>query len=146
MGDEETQKSNFDNRGRERLSPSPPSEPCVRFSRTRLSSGWFPHRDWLANTRATIMVNSSCAAKKALAICLNDAVAQRANMRSFHAEASTHDRSRSWVTAPCVVPSDTNSASLSLCLCGKLTHPPSCLPSLGTAFLRFSRLTTATVP
>ena len=25
-------------RGRERLSPSPPSEPCVRFSRTRLSS------------------------------------------------------------------------------------------------------------
>src|SRR5439155_18610777 len=35
---------------RERLSPSPPSEPCVRFSRTRLSSRWFPHRDWLANT------------------------------------------------------------------------------------------------
>src|SRR5437867_3069272 len=31
-------------RGRERLSPSPPSEPCVRFSRTRLSSRWFPHR------------------------------------------------------------------------------------------------------
>ena len=25
-------------RGRKRLSPSPPSEPCVRFSRTRLSS------------------------------------------------------------------------------------------------------------
>ena len=29
--------SEFD-RGRKRLSPSPPSEPCVRFSRTRLSS------------------------------------------------------------------------------------------------------------
>jgi hypothetical protein len=57
-----------------------------------------------------------------------------ANMRSFHAEAFTHDRSRSWVTAPCIVPSDTNSASLSLCLCVKLTHPPSCLPSLDAAF------------
>jgi hypothetical protein len=29
--------------------PSPPSEPCMRFSRTRLSSRWFPHRDWRAN-------------------------------------------------------------------------------------------------
>jgi len=37
-------------RGRERLSPSPPSEPCVQFSRTRLSSRWFPHRDWYADT------------------------------------------------------------------------------------------------
>ena len=37
-------------RGREGLSPSPPSEPCWRFSRTRLSSRWFPHRDWLACT------------------------------------------------------------------------------------------------
>ena len=36
-------------RGRKRLSPSPPSEPCVRFSRTRLSRRWFPHRDWLAS-------------------------------------------------------------------------------------------------
>jgi hypothetical protein len=58
-----------------------------------------------------------------------------ANMRSFHAEAFTPDRSRSWVTAPCVVSSDTNSASLSLCLCVKLTHPPSCLPSLDAALL-----------
>ena len=32
-------------RGRKGLSPSPPSEPCRRFSRTRLSSRWFPHRD-----------------------------------------------------------------------------------------------------
>jgi len=30
--------------------PSPPSEPCMRFSRTRLSSRWFPHRDWRART------------------------------------------------------------------------------------------------
>src|SRR5207253_10496758 len=50
-------------RGRKRLSPSPPSEPCVRFSRTRLSSRWFPHRDWLASFQAVCMVNSPWAAK-----------------------------------------------------------------------------------
>ncbi|RPJ05677.1 MAG: DNA-binding response regulator [Deltaproteobacteria bacterium] len=37
-------------RGREGLEPSPPSEPCMRFSRTRLSSWWFPHRDWRADS------------------------------------------------------------------------------------------------
>src|SRR5262245_44897152 len=50
-------------RGRKGLSPSPPSEPCVRFSRTRLSSRWFPHRDWLASFQAVCMVNSPWAAK-----------------------------------------------------------------------------------
>ena len=44
---------------------SPPSEPCVRFSRTRLSSQWFPHRDWLAR-QAVSMVNSPRSAKNAL--------------------------------------------------------------------------------
>jgi hypothetical protein len=53
-------------RGRKRLSPSPPSEPCVRFSRTRLSSRWFPHRDWLASFQAALMVNSPWAAKNLL--------------------------------------------------------------------------------
>jgi hypothetical protein len=53
-------------RGRKRLSPSPPSEPCVRFSRTRLSSRWFPHRDWLAGFQAAVMVNSPLAAKNVL--------------------------------------------------------------------------------
>ncbi len=42
---------------------SPPSEPCVQFSRTRLSSQWFPHRDWLACIRACVMVNSPNCAK-----------------------------------------------------------------------------------
>jgi transposase len=32
------QKCSFENMGRKRLNPSPPSEPCWRFSRTRLSS------------------------------------------------------------------------------------------------------------
>ncbi|MFA5924693.1 MAG: hypothetical protein WC856_25970, partial [Methylococcaceae bacterium] len=40
-------------RGRERLSPSPPSEPGVRFSRDGLSSQLFPHRDWRANLWAS---------------------------------------------------------------------------------------------
>ncbi len=41
-----------DDRGREGLSPSPPSEPHVRFSRIRLSSRWFPHRGCLAACHA----------------------------------------------------------------------------------------------
>jgi hypothetical protein len=55
----------LDDRGREGLFPSPPSEPCVRFSRTRLSSRWFQHRDWLARPWASVMVKSPCSAKKA---------------------------------------------------------------------------------
>src|SRR5580698_7879154 len=44
----------------------PPSEPCVRFSRTRLSSRWFPHRGCLAPIRAVLCVNSPNLAKAAL--------------------------------------------------------------------------------
>lgn len=33
-------------KGRERRSPSPPSEPAVQFSRDGLSIQLFPHRDW----------------------------------------------------------------------------------------------------
>jgi hypothetical protein len=44
---------------------SPPSEPCVRFSRTRLSSRWFPHRECLAAVRAVLCVNSPDLAKTA---------------------------------------------------------------------------------
>jgi hypothetical protein len=50
--------------------PSPPSEPCMRFSRTRLSSWWFPHRDWRARTKAAYMVKSPRSAKKAFGHCL----------------------------------------------------------------------------
>ncbi|MGH8657446.1 MAG: site-specific DNA-methyltransferase, partial [Gammaproteobacteria bacterium] len=42
----------LDDRGRERLTPSPPSEPYVRFSRIRLSSWWFPHRECFAASHA----------------------------------------------------------------------------------------------
>ena len=37
---------------------SPPSEPCWRFSRTRLSSRWFPHRGCLARYQTVDCVNS----------------------------------------------------------------------------------------
>ena len=58
-----------------------------------------------------------------------------ANMRSLHSEVSTHDRSRPCVSALCVVPSDTGSALLSLCLSVELSYPPSCLPSLDAVLL-----------
>ena len=58
------------NRGRKRLSPSPPSEPGVRFSRDGLSSQLFPHRDWRANLWASDIVNSPRSAKKAFGHCL----------------------------------------------------------------------------
>src|SRR5438105_7900548 len=78
-------------RGRERLSPSPPSEPCVRFSRTRLSGRWFPHRDWLANPWIALMVNNPCAAKEISYLPPYDAVIQRrqhavAPLRGFHSQ------------------------------------------------------------
>jgi hypothetical protein len=38
----------LNDRGRERLAPPPPSEPYERFSRIRLSSRQFPHRECLA--------------------------------------------------------------------------------------------------
>ena len=44
-------------------SPSPPSEPYVRFSRIRLSSRWFPHRECLAGAKVVRRVNRPCAAK-----------------------------------------------------------------------------------
>ena len=49
--------------GVEKALASPPSEPYVRFSRIRLSSQWFPHRDWLADILASVMVNRPSAAK-----------------------------------------------------------------------------------
>src|ERR1039458_3592733 len=53
-------------RGRERLAPSPPSEPGVQFSRDGLSSQLFPHRDWRANRWASDSVKRPRSAKKAL--------------------------------------------------------------------------------
>ena len=51
-----------------------------------------------------------------------------ANMRSFHTEASTHDQSLLWASAPCVATCGTPGAWLSLCFVVKLTLPPSYPP------------------
>src|ERR1700689_4564838 len=56
-------------RGRERLAPSPPSEPGVQFSRDGLSSQLFPHRDWRANRWASDIVKIPRSAKKAFGHC-----------------------------------------------------------------------------
>ena len=122
-------------RGRKGLSPSPPSEPCVQFSRTRLSSRWFPHRDWLASPRAMTMVNSSRAAKKISFVSL-DAVTSAANMRSLHPEALTHIQSCPWAFAPCLALTGTVGAWLSLCPSVAFTLPPSypSFPRSGFAF------------
>jgi hypothetical protein len=56
-------------------------------------------------------------------------------MRSFHTETSTHVHLCPWASAPCLALAGTTGAWLSLCLTAELTHPPSCLPSLGAALL-----------
>ena len=72
--------------------------------------------------------------EKTLAICLLDAVSSAANMRSSHAEASTHDQSRPCVSAPCLALSGTTDAML-CSRCG--SHAPTFLspfPQRGFAF------------
>ena len=129
-------------RGREGF-PSPPSEPCVRFSRTRLSSWQFQHRDWHARAWASVMVKSPRSAKKAFdqRICLFlfffnhlpplTPFSSAANMRSVQIEASTLLP----VSVPCLAVAGTGDTILMLCLLLDFTHPPSCLPSLGTGLL-----------
>lgn len=46
--------------------PSPPSEPYVRFSRIRLSSWWFPHRECLAFCQAVLSASSPALAKNVI--------------------------------------------------------------------------------
>jgi hypothetical protein len=99
-------------RGREGLSPSPPSEPCVRFSRTRLSGRWFPHRDWLANTWIALVVNNPCVRKGISYLPPMTPLPSAANMRSLHCEACTHNRFRSFVSAPCLTLAGTTGAAL----------------------------------
>jgi hypothetical protein len=54
-------------RGRERLTPPPPSEPDWQISRIRLSSWWFyPRGDRQARAWARCKLKSPCLAKKAL--------------------------------------------------------------------------------
>ena len=113
--------------------PRPPNRACGSSAHGSPVGG-FPHRDRLASAWASVIVKSPMSAKKALCASF-DAVSSAANTPSFHTEASTHDPLGPWASAPCLALAGTTGASLSLCLSVKLTHPPSCLPSLGAALL-----------
>src|SRR5271156_1526272 len=89
----------IDDRGREGLCTSPPSEPYGRFSRIRLSSRWFPHRDCLAFHQAASRVNSSGGAKnlfgrQTIPNASFDTVTGADSMRSVQTEPFTRDKSR----------------------------------------------------
>jgi hypothetical protein len=53
--------------------------------------------------------------EKALAMCLFDAVANAANMRSGHTEAFVPNHSRPWTSAPCLTLTGTSGAGLCSC-------------------------------
>src|SRR5271170_1051360 len=110
----------------------PPSEPYGRFSRIRLSSRWFPHRDCLAFRQAASRVNSSGGAKnlfgrQTIPNTSFDTVTGADSMRSVQTEPFTRDKSRA--SAPC----------LAICINGAVMassrFPTSiflpCLPSRG---------------
>jgi len=131
--------SSSPDRGREEFPLSPPSEPCVRFSRTRLSSQWFPHRDWLANNQAPV----SCEKLQCSEICIWPTsdhlltltpLPSAANMRSIRFVRSTQYHSGEAVSA-CLALAGTLSASVMRSLFPSFQHPLSCLPSLGATLL-----------
>lgn len=138
-------------RGREELAPSPPSEPCERFSRTRLSGRWFPHRDWHATAWASCKVKSPCSAKKAFGQHRwvwwllpqpffrlyhwppFTPFSRAANMRSVHTDASTQSHDR--VSAPRLVVANTVFAIAFNGICMSFSHPSSYPPSLSVTLL-----------
>src|SRR5262245_20079099 len=65
--------------------------------------------------------------EKALAMCLLDAVASAANMRSSLTEAFVHNHSGPWTSAPCLTLTGTSGAGFAPVTV--FTPPPSCLPS-----------------
>src|SRR5215831_6132983 len=78
--------------------------------------------------------------EKALAICLSDAVANAANMRSGPTEAFVHSHSRPWTSAPCLTLTGTSSAELCSCNDLHVLHLPVFLPSVRLCFPHLSRL------
>src|SRR5262245_18376274 len=65
--------------------------------------------------------------EKALAMCLLDAVASAANMRSGLTETFVHNHSGPWTSAPCLTLTGTSGAGFAPVTV--FTPPPSCLPS-----------------
>ena len=121
-------------RGREGLTPSPPSEPCVRFSRTRLSSRWFPHRDWLTNRWVPVSVKNPTAAEDACAYLRRRYPAPPTWLsvqivRSTHSLRGLAGQARLSPLRGIRDPLHTHSHP------PDFTHPPSCLPSLGRVYV-----------
>jgi len=107
----------------------------VRFSRTRLSSRWFPHRDWLASPQIAIMVNNPCPAKKTLVSL--DAVTQRRqhafpSLRGFNSLPV-------WPVSLCVLSSPCGHCRRSLLALHRCdSHPSTFLPPVPRRCFAFS--------
>jgi hypothetical protein len=110
--------------------PRPP-KPYGRFSRIRLSSRQFLHRDCLAVLPGGVKREQPGIRESGIGRF--DAVTSADNMRSAHTPASTHD-SWLWLASlqPCLA-----SSALAVLLCPGIdfTHPPSCpaFPRMGFA-------------
>src|SRR5271154_5159528 len=115
---------------------SPPSEPCWRFSRTRLSSRWFPHRGRLARYRTVDNVNSKKLRERSDSF---DAVASADAMRSIRIDASAR-HSTGVVIPPARVSSGANLSAMSefSCILPDISHPTSYLPSHRSVFASLS--------
>ncbi|MDB5758177.1 MAG: hypothetical protein JWM30_1466, partial [Burkholderia sp.] len=122
-------------RGRERRSPSPPSEPYVRFSRIRLSSWQLPKRDCLATSQSVCAANRQARARKASGgtFCLPRRRYQRRQQPVRTAIRFDPGSTPLWRLCTGLALSGTGGARA--CVFPSVLYPPSCLPSLSMVLL-----------
>src|ERR1700678_1246869 len=113
---------------------SPPSEPYVRFSRIRLSSRWFPHREWLARSRPVFWVNSPGLAKEALRPPLTP-LPSADTMQSVQIVASTHVSFHAVGSSSVLAQRAILEVCCICCIAPNFSHPTPCHPSLGSVLL-----------
>jgi len=107
---------------------SPPSEPCVRFSRTRLSSRWpYLKEDGRAEQWAATAENKPCSVKYLAPFTPRS---RAVRMRGVQTIGSVQSH-RAWTSPACVARpvAGTGTGVRSVRL--SIAHPPSCTPSLG---------------
>ena len=102
---------------------SPPSEPCVRFSRTRLSSRQFPHRECLARQTA-FRVSSSWSAKRDSVPTWMDRARLDTVTSADTMRLRMTDASAPW--SLCLLDSPEGTTNARACIRPSLTHLPSC--------------------
>ena len=107
----------------------------MQFSRTRLSSRLFPHRDWRAGrssiTGDRLRASAGDARRRRV-----DPVARAANIRSVHTDGSTQVHSRgSGLGHACLALSGTDALGISPPSVSAFTDQPSCPPSLSAGLL-----------